>query len=75
MMSEAEIILASEPDYDGLFAEIYFRGKFFARLSCDDGTIMLETPGPGLNEAAILHSVELCDFLHAVERARQRLLG
>ncbi len=74
-MVEPQIILASLPNYDEVVAEIHFRGKFFAQLSCVNGKILLETAGPEFDHSAILHSIELSDFLRAVEVARQRLLG
>jgi hypothetical protein len=74
-MSEAEIILASLPEYERPVAEIYFGGKFVALLASDSGKVVIETPGPGLDESTVLHRIELGDFLHAVDRARRRLLG
>jgi hypothetical protein len=45
-------MIASDTDYERVFCEIYFDGRFVALVSQErgEGLFDLETPGPDLNE-------------------------
>ena len=72
-----EILIASDPDHEEVAAEIYVNGKFVALINQDEGydQLLLELPGPGLNEQEIERNVDLDGFLEAIGAARKRLIG
>jgi hypothetical protein len=72
-----ETMIASDTDYERVFCEIYFDGRFVALVSQErgEGLFDLETPGPGLNEEGVIHRVDLLGLQDAIETCRRRLSG
>ena len=70
------ITLASGPDYERLFAEIYYDEKFVLLVSQENGPedLLVEIPGPGLVEERICREVSWQGLLRALEAAAQILL-
>ena len=76
-MSDCNIIIASDPEHDKVFAEIQFDNRFVALVSQEDGPgqLKVELPGLGLDEACVLRIVPLGEFVTALEKAAEKLIA
>jgi hypothetical protein len=77
MDTKLKIVICSDVDYDNLIAEIYYDDKFVALISQEEGPskLKVEFSGPTQNEEAILRKVDLDWFQHALEEAKEKLIG
>ena len=77
MPSEYEVIIADDPHHEKVFAEIHLRGKFIALISQEQGRhrLMVELPGPGLEETQVERRVPLTDFVIMLQAAAKKLVG
>ncbi|MBC8050806.1 MAG: hypothetical protein H7X92_11795 [Chitinophagales bacterium] len=75
--SEVEIVIASDCNYEFLCAEIYFKGKYVAQISQENGPdhLLLEFPRRDASEKVVTRECPLDVFLDAVELAKKRLFG
>jgi hypothetical protein len=70
-----EVIIADDPDHDKVFAEIHRNNKFLALISQEEGLdrLVVELPGPGLDESQIVRQVPLADFKAVLDQAAKKL--
>ena len=68
-------MIASDPSYEKVFAEIYFDERFVALVSQEEGTenMKVEFPGNDVKEDMILRKVQLRDFQNALDEAVKKL--
>lgn len=67
------IEIASDQEHDNVVAEAYLEGKFVALISNDQGELLVEFPGPGLDESVISRVVPFDVLVTLLERAKNRL--
>lgn len=77
MAARFSTLIASDPDHEKVYAEIYFGEKFVALISQEAGpeSLMLELPGCELDQEQIIRNVNLEGFIVALRSAADRLLG
>ncbi len=70
-----EVVIADDADHDKVFAEIHHNNKFLALVSQEGGhdRLMVELPGPGLDESQVVRQVLLADFIAALGQAAKKL--
>lgn len=76
MGQDIKIIIFSSSDHNELVAEIYYKSKYVALVSQDDGinNLKIEFPDEKQNQEAILRNINLNIFLAAIEMAKKELL-
>lgn len=69
------VVIASDPDHEKVYAEIYCNDRFVALVSQEHGphVKVLELPGPGLDEQLVSRKVDLVGFQQALEQAARML--
>ena len=75
---DIEIMVASDPDHEECYIEIYYKRKFVGRLTQEDGleNVIIEFAGEHNSvKDMIAHSVHLSVFEEALEMAKGRLTG
>jgi|LakMenE18May11ns_1017448.scaffolds.fasta_scaffold9820358_1 hypothetical protein len=73
-MNEPVIVeIASDQTHEKVVAEIIVDGKFVCVLSNDHDELIVEFPGPGLDESLVARTVSLESLLRGVEIAKARL--
>ena len=73
-MSEPVVVeIASDQTHEKVVAEIIVDGKFVCVLSNDHDELIVEFPGPGLDESLVARTVSLESLLRGVEIAKARL--
>jgi len=73
-MSEPVVVeIASDQTHEKVVAEIIVDGKFVCVLSNDHDELIVEFPGPGLDESLVTRTVSLESLLRGVEIAKARL--
>ena len=73
-MNEPVVVeIASDQTHEKVVAEIIVDGKFVCVLSNDHDELIVEFPGPGLNESLVARTVSLESLLRGVEIAKARL--
>ena len=77
MNEEYKIMIASGPDHEEVFAEIYFGEQFVALVSQEDGigSMRIEFPDTNVREDMIVRKVNLKDFQEALHEAAKKLIG
>jgi len=77
MTNEFEIVIASDDEHEKVFAEIVIDDKFVALVSYDHGIdkAVIEFPGLGFDESAIIRKTKLDVFRSALDAAIERLSG
>ncbi len=77
MDPQFEVIIASDPEHEKVFAEIQLGGKYIASVSQEDGPnrLVVELPGPGLDERYVLRQIPYKDFVFWLEEAAKKLCG
>jgi hypothetical protein len=75
-MPDYNVIIASDPDHEKVFAELRYGDKVIACVSQENGPdrLNVELPGPGLVEAYVLREVPLNDFICLLESGARKLL-
>ncbi|MEO8887195.1 MAG: hypothetical protein ABI367_14110 [Mucilaginibacter sp.] len=75
MSKEYDFIIASNHEYEKVFVEIYWNGKFVALINQENGLDNLEIEFPGLNliESLIERKLPLNIFLDLVKEAAELL--
>lgn len=76
MCDGLKVLICSDVGYDKLIAEIYHDGKYVALISQEDGPdrLVVEFPGPGMNEQAIARQVDLAWLEAALPAAKRKLI-
>lgn len=76
MSGKYEVIIADDAEHDKVFAEIHYAGKFVALVSQEGGAdcLVIELPGPGLEESQVARQVPLSDFVAVLGRAAKKLV-
>ncbi|MCY2999857.1 MAG: hypothetical protein NT168_17295 [Planctomycetota bacterium] len=73
-MNEPVVVeIASDQTHEKVVAEIIVDGKFVCVLSNDHDELIVEFPGPGLDESLVARTVSLESLLRGVEIAKARL--
>ena len=73
-MDEPVVVeIASDQTHEKVVAEIIVDGKFVCVLSNDHDELIVEFPGPGLDESLVARTVSLESLLRGVESAKARL--
>jgi hypothetical protein len=73
-MNEPVIVeIASDQTHEKVVAEIIVDGKFVCVLSNDHDELIVEFPGPDLDESLVARTVSLESLLRGVEIAKARL--
>jgi hypothetical protein len=73
-MNEPVVVeIASDQTHEKVVAEIIVDGKFVCVLSIDHDELIVEFPGPGLDESLVARTVSLESLLRGVEIAKARL--
>lgn len=73
-MDEPVVVeIASDQTHEKVVAEIIVDGKFVCVLSNDHDELIVEFPGPGLDESLVARTVSLESLLRGVEIAKARL--
>ena len=73
-MNEPVVVeIASDQTHEKFVAEIVVDGKFVCVLSNDHDELIVEFPGPGLDESLVTRTVSLESLLRGVEIAKARL--
>ena len=73
-MNEPVVVeIASDQTHEKVVAEIIVDGKFVCVLSNDHDELIVEFPGPGLDESLVARTVSLESHLRGVEIAKARL--
>lgn len=77
MSKEYEITIASGPDHEEVFAEIYFDKLFVALVSQEEGigNMRIEFPDKNVKEDMVVRKVKLKGFQEALQEAARRLIG
>jgi len=76
MCEGLRVQICSDVDYDNLIAEIYYRGKYVALISQENGPdkLVVEFPGPDMNEDVIIREVDFDWLLNALREAKIKLI-
>ena len=76
-MNTFKTMIASDADYEKVYAEIYCDEKFVALVSQENGLdkLRIEFPYASIDEGMILRNIEMEGFLSALTEAKQRLSG
>ncbi len=73
-MSETiRVGIASDREHEKVFAEVYRNDKFVATVSQDDDNLLVELPGPNLDEACVSRTIPLKDLQEALVLAQSLL--
>ena len=73
-MNEPVVVeIASDQTHEKVVAEIIVDGKFVCVLSNDHDELIVEFPGPGLDESLVARTLSLESLLRGVEIAKARL--
>ncbi|HTK19612.1 MAG TPA: hypothetical protein VL442_08875 [Mucilaginibacter sp.] len=77
MAQDYDFIIASKDDYDQVFIEIYFQGKFVAMINQEKGidNLEIEFPGDNVIETLVTRKIPLEEFLYLLKDAKIKLLG
>ena len=72
---DIKLLIASDVDYEKLLVEIYYKEKFVALLSQEEGLdkLKIEFPGPDRVEELLLRKLDLKAFEEALEMAKQAI--
>lgn len=72
-----KILIASDTDYEKVFAEIYYNEKFVALISQEQGVdrMKVEFPRSDMNESMVLREIDLEGFQEALYKAAKKLKG
>ena len=73
MRETIRVAIASDQEHEKVVAEIYREDRFVALVSQDDGELVVEIPGPDLDEGCICRSIPLEELQQALELAKRRL--
>ena len=70
-----DFLIADDSEHEKVFIEIYYKDKFVASISQEQGLdkLEIEFPGPNLVESLIIRKVPLKEFLDLVNDAAKRL--
>jgi len=71
------VIIASDPEHEKVFAEIQCDNKFLALISQEEGEdrLLVELPGLGLDEYCVVRQARLTDFIDVLNQAADKLVG
>lgn len=74
--TDIEIILSSDGDYEELTAEIFYKGRFIALLSQDDGieNCKVEFPSSDCEESLVHRKIDLDVLEKGLALAKQKLM-
>jgi hypothetical protein len=70
-----DYLIASNADYEKVFIEIYYQGKYVAQINQESGldNLEIEFPGPGLIDSLIERKIPFNEFLILITEAAQKL--
>ena len=70
-----KILLCSDLRYEKPTIEMHYCDKFMALINQDEGkdNAIIEFPGVGLNEEAILRKIDLATFERAMKLAKEEI--
>ena len=70
-----DFLIADDSEHEKVFIEIYYKDKFVASISQEQGLdkLEIEFPGPNLVESLIIRKVPLKEFLDLANDAAKRL--
>jgi len=75
MAKDFDFLIASDDEYEKVFIEIYYEGKFVALINQEKGLDNLEIEFPGVDviESLIIRRLPLKEFLDLVNQAAEKL--
>lgn len=73
MNSSVEVQIAGDQVHEKVVAEIIIDGKFLCVVSNDCNELIVEFPGPGLDESLVKRTVSLESLMRGIELAKARL--
>ncbi|MBL8872549.1 MAG: hypothetical protein JNK90_22420 [Planctomycetaceae bacterium] len=73
MNAVVEVEIASDQEHEKVVAEVLVDGKFVCIVSNDYDELLVELPGPGLDENLVARTVSLENLLRGIELAKSRL--
>lgn len=77
MRTNFTILIASDPEHEKVFAEIYCGERFVALVSQEEGLhcLRIEFPDATMEESMVLRKVEMEGFQEALRSAARKLAG